>query len=63
MGLHTLRADFPFRLPVKRPIRRVRTRPRQPVPDRDEVTPVLKLVGVAVLGWFGLMVLVTVLAV
>jgi hypothetical protein len=33
------------------------------VPDRDEVTPVLKLVGVAVLGWFGLMVLVTVLAV
>lgn len=63
MALHTLRADLPFRLPVKAPIRRFRTRPRQPVPDSDRVTPVLKLLGVAVLGWFGLMVLVTVLAV
>ena len=63
MALHTLRADLPYRLPVPGPIRRLRTRPRQPVPDRDKLTPILKLLGVAVLGWFGLMVLVTVLAV
>lgn len=63
MALHALRADFPFRLPVRGPIRRPRTRPKQPVPDPDKSTPVLKLLGVAVLGWFGLMILVTVLAV
>lgn len=63
MALHTLRADLPFRLPVKGAIPRFRTRPRQLAPDPDKSTSVLKLVGVAVLGWFGLMVLVTVLAV
>ena len=63
MALHTLRADLPYRLPAPGPIRRFRNRPRHPVLHRDKLTPVLKLLGVAVLGWFGLMVLVTVLAV
>lgn len=64
MALHTLRPDLQYRLPARGPIRRFGTRPKQLAPlDQDRVTPVLKLLGVAVLGWFGLMAVVTLLAV
>lgn len=45
---------------VRRPERRAK--PVAP-PVEDEGTPVFRLVGIAVLGWFGLMAVVTLLAV
>jgi hypothetical protein len=45
---------------IRRPERR--RKPAAPSVE-DEGTPVLRLVGVAVLGWFGLMAVVTLLAV
>jgi hypothetical protein len=42
--------------------RRVRGRPPEPRKE-SEGTPLLRLFGVAVLGWFGIMVVVVLLAV
>jgi hypothetical protein len=62
MTSHALRADrvpFPVRID-----RRRRSRPERPAPqDPVEGTSVWKLPGLSVLGWFGLMAVVTVLAV
>ena len=62
MMLQTLRVDrvaFPVRIE-----RRRRPRPERLAPeDQEKATSVWRLLGLAVLGWFGLMVVVTVLAV
>lgn len=51
---------------IQLPARTVsRPRPRRKwlaPPARVEGTPILKLVGIAVMGWFGLMAVVTLLA-
>lgn len=46
-------------------VRRPRLLPRHPAPPApvEDATPIWKLLGVAVLGWFGLMAVVTILAV
>ena len=44
-------------------IRLPRRQPKRPTPvDPEKGAPLLKLMGIAVLGWFGLMLVVTVLA-
>ena len=62
MTSHALRVDrVPFPVRVDR---RRRPRPERPaLQDPVEATSVWKLLGFAVLGWFGLMAVVTVLAV
>ena len=57
MTSHTLGAHLP--VVRRRPRRRERLAPL----DQNQGTPVLRLLGTAVLGWVGLMVVVTILAV
>jgi hypothetical protein len=69
MTSQTLRLPRPSSIPAFRPNRRYTDRVgRRPgrlerSDSGAEGTPVLRLVGAALLGWFGLMIVVTVLAV
>ena len=63
MTSYALKADLVVRLPVRPVVRRDRRRSDRLPQDRAERTPLLWLVGTAMLGWMGLMLVVTVLAI
>lgn len=64
MTSHALKADLVVRLPVRPLDRRNRRRmDRLGTQDQGESTPLSRLLGIAVVGWFGVMIVVTVLAV
>ena len=62
--MHPGVVERPFRRPVRPAIRRpVGRRSSDPEGTPAEGAPVFRLVGVALVGWFGLMTVVTILAI